>query len=961
MKSNYYFKFAFVFLAILISVNNSFAQVAQAFQRFTPGPPSKVEDSWDRNDPNIIYWNNYVKQNKLDVLEFNMNSLPFELFSYGTQVNQQYDNCISQWNQNGCININKNILYGCPVQFSKDENIFLNNTQYGATAFAVSQSDGKYQFEIYPNSSLHYPLTSLLLNDRDDFIYDWTIEEANAGMNYVPFKAILLHEMGHLVGLGHNYDPDLPTVMLATRPHNQFLFYLTTSDIQGIQELCSFNGTPTGIEDYIFIYQYQSTISPNTYNSDFSANFIDEYPYGNYLIDGIRWKLNALHANGQLEISGGPQYFSNLPNNYCWQRDLNGNVIGLVTAYGTDNDGVFHESTVNVGITNVPLNTTSGSLSNNETWCGSITITGDVTVPSGITLTILPGVNLVFQNNSSLIISGNLISNGISYSKTTLDFISQNSSYQNGIKVNPGGSITISHSILKNAYRGIYFNEAYGSIDNCEFYNCYSGIHLYRTNYTTEDPHISNNYSHDNQFGIVMYYSSPYLTGNEFNNNWRGVGCTDYSSAYLGYAGSFGNNYIHNNQIGVFAYGYSNPFLGRSTCTIQGGNNRIENNSYKELYTHTYCTIIAENNWWGNNPPVPSQFYVASNSSLDYDPWLTSVPQYMQLTNRENSPEELLYNEKLAPRVNIETSTEINTDAELILTENSDLKNEIKSSFNSEWPLYWKLLYARNLIDVKKYKFAQKICRDIIIDHPDSTLSYYALDLLWRASRRYDKDSLTIFLNNISNAQIKKSLFSAAELMLAGFDKTNILRNLARMLRKYKNEPIVEFILFQKFLYYYYDENDLVQARLAAIELAQLFPESESTLDALRHLEGSTFNLGKNSLILENQVKLNTIDKPLDYELFGNYPNPFNPTTTISYALPYDSQVEISIYDIMGRVIKNFFYNSISSGYQKTVWDGKSENGTQVASGIYIYRIKAKSLENQTEIFEISSKLILMK
>ena len=952
-----------LFVYICISLEFNYAQIDyQGILKLNSS--NEVVTTYDWTDPNVVYWNSSVKSNGLGIRPFNLATLPIEIFSNSQDVVNQTNSIITEWNSNGCINLFENHFFpSILLAFENDNQFFPDIDIIGRALSAVVTENNKFVFTEYSANTLtDFEQTAVILNNTDDFPYQWSTELSNQGSNIIPFKPILMHEMGHLIGLGHNI-PDWGdhSIMQFPQAIGNLLFSLSTYDITGLQSLCSFNGTPTGIEDAILIYQYQSTISPNTYNSGFSASFIDEYPYGNYLIDGIHWKLNALHANGQLEISGGPQYFSNLPNNYCWQRDLNGNVIGIVTAYGTDNDGVFHESTVNVGITNVPLNTTSGSLSNNETWCGSITITGDVTVPSGITLTILPGANLVFQNNSSLIISGNLISNGISYSKTTFDFISQNSSYQNGIKVNPGGSITISHSILKNAYRGIYFNEAYGSIDNCEFYNSYSGIHLYRTNYTTEDPHISNNYSHDNQFGIVMYYSSPYLTGNEFNNNWRGVGCTDYSSAYLGYAGSFGNNYIHNNQIGVFAYGYSNPFLGRSTCTIQGGNNRIENNSYKELYTHTYCTIIAENNWWGNNPPISSQFYVASNSSLDYNPWLMSVPQYRQLTNRENSPEELLYNEKLAPGNNTEASNEINIDAELILTENQELENEIKSSFNSQWPIYWKLLYARNLIDVKKYKFAQKICRDIIIDHPDSTLSYYALDLLWRASRRYDKDSLTIFLNNISNAQIKKSLFSAAELMLAGFDKTNILRNLARMLRKYKKEPIVEFILFQKFLYYYYDENDLVQARLAAIELAQLFPESESTLDALRHLEGSTFNLGKNSLILENQVKLNTIDKPLDYELFGNYPNPFNPTTTISYALPYDSQVEISIYDIMGRVIKDFFYNSISSGYQKTVWDGKSENGTQVASGIYIYRIKAKSMENQTEIFETSSKLILMK
>jgi alpha-amylase len=99
---------------------------------------------------------------------------------------------------------------------------------------------------------------------------------------------------------------------------------------------------------------------------------------------------------------------------------------------------------------------------------------------------------------------------------------------------------------------------------------------------------------------------------------------------------------------------------------------------------------------------------------------------------------------------------------------------------------------------------------------------------------------------------------------------------------------------------------------------------------------------------------------PQDFNVYNNYPNPFNPSTTISYALPYQSSVELVIYDIMGAKVKSFNIPSQSSGYQSILWDGRNENGNSIASGIYLYRIIFKSLENN-ETFVKTAKLMLIK
>jgi hypothetical protein len=96
------------------------------------------------------------------------------------------------------------------------------------------------------------------------------------------------------------------------------------------------------------------------------------------------------------------------------------------------------------------------------------------------------------------------------------------------------------------------------------------------------------------------------------------------------------------------------------------------------------------------------------------------------------------------------------------------------------------------------------------------------------------------------------------------------------------------------------------------------------------------------------------------FELYQNYPNPFNPSTTISYALPFNSSIELTIYDIMGSKVKSFVIPSQSAGFQNIVWDGRNENGNLVSSGVYLYRIEAKSLEN-SEVFMKTAKLMLLK
>jgi len=93
---------------------------------------------------------------------------------------------------------------------------------------------------------------------------------------------------------------------------------------------------------------------------------------------------------------------------------------------------------------------------------------------------------------------------------------------------------------------------------------------------------------------------------------------------------------------------------------------------------------------------------------------------------------------------------------------------------------------------------------------------------------------------------------------------------------------------------------------------------------------------------------------PLRNELLSNYPNPFNPETTISYILQADTHVSINIYNIRGQKVKSLVNEFKTSGNHQVMWNGTDDKGLPASSGIYFYRMHAKE-------FMQAKKMILIK
>jgi len=88
--------------------------------------------------------------------------------------------------------------------------------------------------------------------------------------------------------------------------------------------------------------------------------------------------------------------------------------------------------------------------------------------------------------------------------------------------------------------------------------------------------------------------------------------------------------------------------------------------------------------------------------------------------------------------------------------------------------------------------------------------------------------------------------------------------------------------------------------------------------------------------------------------LHQNIPNPFNPETSIKFNLVESGHASLEIYNIKGQRVKTLVNNHLSSGEYNFVWNGKDENGNQVASGLYLYTLK-------TQDISIQKKAILLK
>ena len=106
------------------------------------------------------------------------------------------------------------------------------------------------------------------------------------------------------------------------------------------------------------------------------------------------------------------------------------------------------------------------------------------------------------------------------------------------------------------------------------------------------------------------------------------------------------------------------------------------------------------------------------------------------------------------------------------------------------------------------------------------------------------------------------------------------------------------------------------------------------------------------SCIILNSPKFSML--PISHKIFNNYPNPFNPITTLRYDLPEDAMVNITIYDMMGRKVSTLVNNQQTAGYKSIQWNATNDKGAPVSAGLYLYTLEVGQ-------FQQTKKMVLLK
>ena len=113
--------------------------------------------------------------------------------------------------------------------------------------------------------------------------------------------------------------------------------------------------------------------------------------------------------------------------------------------------------------------------------------------------------------------------------------------------------------------------------------------------------------------------------------------------------------------------------------------------------------------------------------------------------------------------------------------------------------------------------------------------------------------------------------------------------------------------------------------------------------------------IGKDSQMIGSGNTVHEImPVPTEFALHNNYPNPFNPTTTINYDLPQDGSVRLIIYDVMGREVTRLVNGFTPAGYHSVRWDARNKMGENVSAGVYFYHL-------QSGTFVKTQKMVLLK
>lgn len=544
-------------------------------------------------------------------------------------------------------------------------------------------------------------------------------------------------------------------------------------------------------------------------------------------------------------------------------------------------------------------------------------------------------------------------------------------------KTNP----TVYNNLIDGSHYGIYIINGsspgiiYNVISNADY-----GVLSQNSSGYFLSNRISNNY-----IGMYLYNSSPRLRENFVgDNSGTQIICNSYSNPVFGGQGLYTRGYnklqgtVYSPEL-LHASGYSYAELGiydpSNEGNLSGYNSLIRNNPSGRHITATNASVQAQYNYF--NLPIVTAGDVTTWNNLEYE----SLPNPYSWPNEpQGGGSFALFQPSNASKSAVSSKTNSDKSPSLLLTSVDARFDSAMRKRSKEEVL---LALGASFCAKGMYMRAQSVFERIVKGEKRTKFDMPALAQWYGAYQKelYDtvatrvsswlekKNAFKQRLQNISVYNSDPKINDVTNLILAKemmrFDEVdNAISAYNYIAAQSEDEMVLKFCLYDLLTIYLRTKQDTVAATNYLSRLEVNFPDDD--LIAIARAELGLLNKNNRNAFSKSQA-LSKKDKqaekllPSRYNLLQNYPNPFNPTTTIQYQLPEDSYVTLTVYDIHGREVVRLKDGINSAGYYESRWDGRGKNNSTIASGLYFYRLTAKSLKNTQTVYTTTKKMLLLK
>ena len=511
-----------------------------------------------------------------------------------------------------------------------------------------------------------------------------------------------------------------------------------------------------------------------------------------------------------------------------------------------------------------------------------------------------------------------------------------------GVKIHGNQSFTTGNVLQNCTFRendqAIRLDNSEVTVENCTIEdNRHAYVILDNADVTIRD----NLVQHNDRDGIYAYGSVIDLFSNRFEYNGEG----DVSTYHGIYAGSGddislgsrdidpnpnmvgGFNTIRNNRgAGILVNYGATVKAGEFYVPLQeytAGSNSLHDNGTKsgtcagkDIYNSSGTTIKAHYNYWGGNcPPASSQIY----GSVDASYCLSASPTGYIAYNPDDNP------------LMAKASSETNSNH---LAQSSDSDTQIKKDLIANYKTIIAAEPGRKSAEEALWRYYSLVRTDRENKLAERSVVLSYLNDVYNANSNIESGKIALQLlileqRRLQNLKEAITLSETALKELTGDSRAGVLFNLvfielATGDLKRANESVVLYKTD-------YPKNE---SEIAFLEesVEQASDEVEETVSLSKTYPEDGTELSNRGLENKENIVL---------ELSPNYPNPFNPETTIRYEIPHTSHVEITIFNLLGKEIRTLVSGVQSEGKYTIHWDGKDRAGRNMASGVYLARITA--------------------